>query len=141
MSYPHWLTPQMVYVIFSGVVAVLIWIEAMVLKKNGGKLPKSALFQFSSLLDTAWFFVSVAALYLIDFTPIAIAIPAAYGVYTMFGWIYGSRLLRKKGIPDSPKDLVVPPKYIAYSQSFAQVFLLLCIFVAAAPMIPAISNL
>lgn len=129
-SYPNWLTPQMVYVIGSAVVAVLIWIEAAMLKKNAGKLPKSALFQLSSVLDTAWFFVSIAALYLIDFMPIALSIPAAYGVYTMFGWIYGSRLLRKKGIPDSPKDLIVPSKYIDYSQSFAVVFFLLCVFIA-----------
>lgn len=130
MSYPNWLTPQLTYVVFSAVVAVLIWIEAIMLKKNGGKLPKSALFQISSMLDTAWFFVSIAVLYLVDLTPVVLSIPAAYGVYTLFGWIYGSKLLRKKGIPDSPKNLVVPAKYIAYSQSFAMVFLLLCILIA-----------
>ncbi len=135
MSFPNGLTPQLFYVIFSGVVAIFIWIEAFMLKKNSGKLPKSTLFQLSSLLDTAWFFVSVAVLYLVDLTPIALVIPAAYGVYTLVGWVYGSRLLRKKGIPDSPKDLIVPNKYIAYSQSFAQVFFLLCVFVLISPKI------
>lgn len=139
MSYPNWLTPQLLYVISSGVVAILIWIETMMLKKNGGKLPKSAFFQLSSLIDTVWFFVSVAVLYLVDFAPIAVTVPAAYGLYTVFGWIYGSKLLRKKGLPDSPKDLIVPNKYIAYSQSFAQVFFVLCIIVVTVVLNPSLS--
>ncbi len=99
------------------------------LKRNGGKLPKSAFFQICSLIDTAWFFVSTVMLYMLDFTPLAIVVPAAYGIYTVFGWIYGTRLLKRRGIPDSPADLIVPPKYIAYSQSFALVFFILCILV------------
>lgn len=106
------------------------------LKKTDGKLPKSKLFKVSSLLDTAWFFVSVVMLYLVDLTPLAIAVPAAYGVYTTFGWVYGTRLLKRKGIPDSPKDLVIPTKYIAYSQSFALVFFALCLLVLTAPWLP-----
>ena len=66
---------------------------------------------------------------MLDFTPLAIVVPAAYGIYTVFGWIYGTRLLKRRGIPDSPKDLIVPAKYIAYSQSFALIFFILCLFV------------
>ncbi len=106
------------------------------LKRNAGKLPKSTLFQFSSLLDTAWFFVSVVMLYAIDFAPLAITVPAAYGIYTTFGWVYGTRLLKLRGIPDSADDLVVPPKYIAYSQSFALIFFALCLLVLASPWLP-----
>lgn len=136
ISNPDWLTPQLAYLTFSAVVAVLIWIEGTMLKRSDGKLPKSPLFKFSSLLDTAWFFVSIVMLYAIDLTPLATAVPAAYGIYTVFGWIYGTRLLKRRGIPDSPDDLVVPPKYIAYSQSFALIFFALCMLVIASPWLP-----
>ena len=136
ISFPDWLSPQFTYIALSAVVAVLIWIEGEMLKRNDGKLPKSALFKFSSLLDTAWFFVSTLALYLIDLAPLAIAVPAAYSIYTVFGWIYGTRLIKKRGIPDSPADLIVPPKYISYSQSFALIFFALCLLVLASPWLP-----
>lgn len=129
MSFPEWLTPQFAYLVFSAIVAVLIWIEGGMLKRNNGKLPKSAFFQICSLIDTAWFFVSTVTLYMLDFTPLVIVVPAAYGIYTVFGWIYGTRLLKRHGIPDSPDGLIVPSKYIAYSQSFALIFFLLCILV------------
>lgn len=136
ISFPDWLTPQTAYIVLSAVVAVLIWIEGEMLKRNAGKLPKSSFFQFSSLIDTAWFFVSTVMLYMLDFTPLAITVPAAYGIYTVFGWIYGIRLLKRRGIPDSAEDLVVPTKYIAYSQSFALIFFGLCLLVLAAPWLP-----
>ena len=133
MSFPEWLNPQFAYVVCSAVVAVLIWIEGDMLKRSAGKLPKSLLFQISSLLDTAWFFISVMMIYIIDLTPLAVTIPAAYGIYTVFGWIYGTRLLKLRGLPDSAEDLVVPSKYIAYSQSFALIFFALCLLVLASP--------
>ncbi|WP_320158592.1 hypothetical protein [Psychrobacter sp. NZS113] len=106
------------------------------LKTTDGKLPQSKFFKISSLLDTSWFFISVVMLYVIDLTPLAVAVPAAYGLYTTFGWIYGTRLLKRKGIPDSPKDLVIPAKYIAYSQSFSLVFFALCLLVLSAQWLP-----
>ena len=136
ISFPDWLTPQFVYIALSAVVAVLIWIEGEMLKNTDGKLPKSKFFQISSLLDTLWFFISVVILYVIDLTPLAVAVPAAYGIYTVFGWVYGTRLLKRKGIPDSPKDLVIPTKYIAYSQSFSLIFFALCLLVLASPWLP-----
>ena len=145
ISYPDWLTPQFIYITLSAVVAVLIWIEGEMLKKTGGKLPNSKFFQISSILDTSWFFISVVMLYTIDLTPLAVAVPASYGLYTTFGWIYGARLLKRKGIPDSPKDLVIPDspkdlvipaKYIAYSQSFSLIFFALCLLVLSSPWLP-----
>ena len=136
ISYPDWLTPQFVYITLSAVVAVLIWIEGEMLKQTDGKLPQSKFFKVSSLLDTLWFFISVVILYVIDLTPLAIAVPAAYGIYTTFGWIYGTKLLKRKGIPDSPKDLVIPAKYIAYSQSFSLVFFALCLLVLSSAWLP-----
>ena len=136
LSILDWLNPQFAYVTASAIVAVLIWVEGAMLKKNQGKLPKSRFFQASSLLDTLWFFISVVILYTIDLTPLALAIPAAYGIYTVFGWFYGIRLLKRKGIPSTPKDLVVPSKYIAYSQSFALIFFALCLLVLSTPWLP-----
>ncbi len=133
---PDGLTPQIIYIALSAVVAILIWIEGEMLKRTAGKLPQSLLFRIASLIDTSWFFISVAMMYIIELTPIAIAVPAAYGIYTIFGWIYGTRLLRRGGIPDSPKDLVIPPEYIAYSQSFSLIFLALCLLVLASPWLP-----
>ncbi len=134
-----WLTPQFAYITLSAVVAILIWIECSMLKHSEGKIPQSKLFKFSSFADTAWFFVSTIVLYAIDLTPLAIVVPAAYGIYTVFGWIYGTRLLKRKGIPDSPADLIVPIKYIAYSQSFALIFFALCVFVLASTWLPMIN--
>lgn len=79
-------------------------------------------------------------LYVIDLTPLAVAVPAAYGIYTVFGWVYGTRLLRRKGIPDSPADLVIPSKYIAYSQSFSLIFFALCLLVLASPWLPILNS-
>ena len=136
ISYPDWLTPQFIYITLSAVVAVLIWIEGEMLKKTDGKIPNSKFFQISSIIDTSWFFISVVMLYTIDLTPIAVAVPAAYGLYTTFGWIYGARLLKRKGIPDAPKDLIIPAKYIAYSQSFSLIFFALCLLVLSSPLLP-----
>lgn len=136
ISYSDWLTPQFIYVLLSAVIAVLIWIEGEMLKTTDGKLPQSKFFKISSLLDTSWFFISVVMLYVIDLTPLAVAVPAAYGLYTTFGWVYGTRLLKRKGIPDSPKDLVIPAKYIAYSQSFSLVFFALCLLVLSSQWLP-----
>ena len=136
ISYSDWLTPQFIYVLLSAVIAVLIWIEGEMLKTTEGKLPQSKFFKISSLLDTSWFFISVVMLYVIDLTPLAVAVPAAYGLYTTFGWVYGTRLLKRKGIPDSPKDLVIPAKYIAYSQSFSLVFFALCLLVLSSQWLP-----
>lgn len=132
----EWLTPQFIYIALSAIVAILIWIEGSMLKKSGGKLPQSTLFKVGSTIDTAWFFVSITMLYLIEFTPLAVTVPAAYGIYTVFGWVYGTKLLKRKGIPKSPADLIVPPKYIAYSQSFSLIFFALCLLVLASPWLP-----
>lgn len=139
LLHPDWLTPQFIYIALSAVVAVLIWIEGAMLKNSDGKLPQSTFFKLSSLVDTAWFFVSVLMLYVIDLTPLAVVVPAAYGIYTVFGWIYGTRLLKRKGIPDSPADLVVPIKYIAYSQSFSLIFFALCLLVLASPWLSIVN--
>lgn len=128
----QWLShiePPSIYIALSAGVAMLIWIEGQMLKRTEGKLPKSKFFQVSSLIDTFWLFVSIAVVYWLDFKSIEMAVPVAYWIYTISGWVYGSRLLKKSGLPDSPEDLVIPKPYIAFSQSFAAAFFALCVFV------------
>lgn len=123
------LTKEMIYVAMSVAVAVILWFEGLMLRNTGGKLPTSLWFNLGSIFDTLWFFVSLAVLYFLDFPNYALAVPVAYCVYTLFGWVYGTRLLRKKGIPDNVDELVIPAKYTSYSQSFAIVFFVLCVMV------------
>lgn len=135
-SISDWLTTQIIYVALSAIIAILIWCEAEMLKKTEGKLPESKFFHISSVLDTGWFFVSLWVLFTAKVQALALAVPVAYAIYTVFGWIYGTRLLRRKGIPDSADKLVVPMRYVAYSQSFALIFFALCLLVLAAPWLP-----
>lgn len=121
--------PPSIYIALSAVVALLIWNEGQMLKKTEGKLPTSKFFRISSIIDTAWLLISVAAVYLLDFKSIEMAVPAAYWIYAFSGWIYGSRLLKRSGLPKSPEQLVIPKPYIAFSQSFATTFFALCLFV------------
>lgn len=128
----QWLTninPSSIYIALSAVVALLIWTEGQMLKKTAGKLPKSKFFQVSSLIDTLWALVSIAVVYGLEFKSIEMAVPVAYWIYTLAGWVYGSRLMRRKGMPKTPEDLVIPKPYIAFSQSFASTFFALCLFV------------
>lgn len=123
------INPPSIYIALSAGVAMLIWMEGQILKKTEGKLPKSKFFQMSSLIDTLWLFVSIAVAYGLDFKSIEMAVPIAYCIYAISGWVYGSRLLKRSGLPASPEELVIPKPYIAFSQSFATTFFALCVFV------------
>lgn len=130
------ITPQMIYVLCSALVAILIFTEGQYLKKTEGRLPESKFFHISSVIDTLWVFVSIAAMYWMGLESIQMAVPVAYCVYTLSGWVYGSRLLRREGMPKSPDKLVIPKSYISFSQSFAIIFFGLCIAVLAMPWLP-----
>ena len=128
----QWLTnlnPPSIYIALSALVALLIWTEGEMLKQTAGKLPKSKFFHLSSIIDTLWLFVSIGVVYWLDFKSIEMAVPVAYWIYTLAGWVYGSRLMKRRGMPKTPEDLVIPKPYIAFSQSFATTFFTLCIFV------------
>lgn len=129
MQWLQQLDTQFIFIILSAFLSPILIIEGQMLKKTEGKLPNSAWFHFSSVLDTMWCFVSMAALYFIEFVPIAMSVPVAYIIYTVYGWVYGTRLLKKEGMPATVDDLVIPKAYIAYSQAFAMVFFALCMFV------------
>lgn len=123
------LNPPSIYIALSALVALLIWNEGQMLKHTAGKLPKSKFFHLSSIIDTLWLFVSIGVVYWLDFQSIEMAVPVAYWIYTLAGWIYGSRLMKRRGMPKTPEDLVIPKPYIAFSQSFAAAFFALCVFV------------
>lgn len=119
----------MLYVVASLIIAILIWTESILLAKNQGKLPSTALFSVISVLTSSWLVVSGVALYFLDFHGVMMSVPVVYGIYSVMGWIYGARLI--DDVPDDPKDFVVPAKYLTYSKSFALVFAGLCVAVLA----------
>ncbi len=120
---------SVIYVSLSALVAVLIWVEGQMLKKNKGKLPKVGAFYLISWIEAGWFLVSIAALTILDLQGLVLAVPAAYSLYTLSSWLYGIYLLRQTGLPKTPDRLIIPLPYIAFSQSFATTFFALCLFV------------
>lgn len=122
---PH-ATAENLYIVGSLMVAIMIWVENTMLANNAGKLPRSRLFAIISFWTSAWVVVSAAVLYFLTFDRFAISVPVVYGLYSVMGWIYGARLMKDTGMPDDPRDLVVPVKYLSYAKSFALVFFVFC---------------
>lgn len=116
---------EYLYILASFIVAVLIWTESALVTKNGGRLPESTFFAVISIITSSWLVVSGVALYFLDFDGVAISVPVVYGVYSVLGWIKGVKLMGDD-LPDDPKNIVLPAKYLAYSQSFALVFAIFC---------------
>lgn len=117
---------EYLYILASFVVAVLIWTESALVAKNHGKLPQSStFFAIISLITSSWFIVSGAVLYFLDFDGVTISVPVVYGVYSVMSWIKGAKLM-SHDLPDDPTDIVLPAKYLTYTQSFALVFAGLC---------------
>ncbi len=129
---PH----ETLYIVFSELVAVIIWFEGITLRRTQGEMPSSTLFHIGSLIDTLWFFVSLGCMYYLEFQSIAMVVPIAYAIYKVFGLFYGTSLLSEQGIPDTPEDLIIPMKLVDYTQSFALIFFALCAFVLAFPTLP-----
>lgn len=123
---------QAVFLVGTLIVALLIAYESIVLKKNLGRLPQSTLFSISSILETVWLLVSVAAVYYGHFSPIVKVVPIAYIIYSIFGWIYGFYLLKDQATEIKDVDnMSMPIKYMDYSLSFSLVITLtsLAIFI------------
>lgn len=123
---------QAVYLVGTLIIALLIAYESIVLKRNFGKLPQSTLFSISSILETVWLLVSVAAVYYGKFSPIAKVVPIAYILYSIFGWLYGFYLLKDQAADIKDVDeMSMPIKYMDYSLSFSLVITLtsLAIFI------------
>ncbi|MDO4700260.1 MAG: hypothetical protein Q4A69_06215, partial [Moraxella sp.] len=119
---------EKMYVVGGLGIAICIWVEAIMLEKNAGRfLQDSVLFAVISLLTLIWLLVSAAALYFLQFDRYAISVPVVYGIYSVMGWVYGAKLVDK--LPDDPRELVMPAKYLVFSKSFALVFAALCVFV------------
>lgn len=123
---------SILYVLASLVIAVLTWVESAWVTKNKGKLPQSTAFAIISILTSSWFIISGVALYFLDFEGILISVPVVYGVYSLLSWVKGMRLIGDD-LPDNPKDIVLPTKYLIYTQSFALVFGLFCVTMLARP--------
>lgn len=123
---------SILYILASLAIAVLTWVESAWIRRNGGKLPESSTFAVISILTSSWFIISGVALYFLDFEGILISVPVVYGVYSLLSWVKGMRLIGDD-LPDNPKDIVLPTKYLIYTQSFALVFGLFCVAMLARP--------
>lgn len=124
---------QMAYVVLSGVIAIAIWLQNALLKKNQGKLPKQSMFYLLSTLDTLWVIVSAVAVYWMSFYSIVMSIPVVYMIYTISGWFYAAHTM--KDVPTSAEDIVFEKNYLDFCQSFALAFFILCMIVLYAMIV------
>lgn len=124
-----------IYIAMSAFVAIIIWIEGSKLISTKGKMPNSNWFYVGSILETLWFFVSGTILYFVEMSPIYKVVPVVYMIYSLYGWVYITRLISNHELPNSAEDIIIPKPYIEYSQAFAMVFLLLCIGLLILPWV------
>ncbi|PIE47505.1 MAG: hypothetical protein CSA42_02765 [Gammaproteobacteria bacterium] len=124
-----------IYIVISIFVAIVIWMGGNKLISTKGKMPNSTWFYLGSTLETLWFFVSGTILYFVEMSPIYKVVPVVYMIYSLYGWIYVTRLISTNEIPNSAEDIIIPKPYIEYSQAFAMVFLLLCIGLLVLPWV------
>lgn len=123
---------SILYILASLVVAVLIWAESALIIKNGGKLPESSTFTIISIITSSWLIISGVALYFLEFDGVMMTVPIIYGLYSVMGWFKGVKLM-ENDVPDDPRDIVLPAKYLTYTQGFAVVFAGFCMLLLAQP--------
>ena len=124
---------EKLYIALSAIVAILIWLEAAMLRANQGKIPSSTLFYAIGAINSVWVLVTGAAWYFLEFDSLFMSVPAVYLLYVVAGWVYGARLVRDADEITDPADLVFSGQYLAFFQSFALVFFGLCLGVLFAP--------
>lgn len=130
MLNPNFIDPELIYFFAAILIAVCILIECQMIEKNQGKMPDSKGFNFVSLMDTVWFLIALLMIFFGDFGEMVKVVAIVYVVYTVFGWVYNIGLgIKEEGsLPDSAEDLVIYKSYLAYSRSFALVYMLLCVW-------------
>lgn len=125
------------YLVISLVVAVGIWVQIQLLRKNQGKYPDSLLFSLLSTLDTLWVLVSLGVFFWLDFIGLNKIIPAFYLIYAFLGFFYAAHTMNDgRDIPTRPEDLVFAPKYLNFAQSFSIIFFLACGLLLASSFYP-----
>ena len=116
------------YMTMTLIIGALICYEALTLRKNAGILPNTYLFKFSSILESVWVAISIAAIYFGHFNGLMKVIPVFYILYSIFGWFYGIYILKKEASSiKNVEELAIPVKYLNYSLSFSWVLMLTCI--------------
>lgn len=114
---------EALYLVGTFIVGLLIAYQAILLKRNAGKMPEATSFHLSSLLETAWMLVSAAILYFANFSTLPKVIVVAYMLYGIFGWLYSFYLLKDEAFDiDSFSDIenvAMPAKYMDYSLAFS----------------------
>lgn len=117
---------QNAFLVASFIVAVLVFIEAAMIRANAGKLPQHTPFMLVSLVTSVWSLVSLAAIFFITLEPLPQAVAAIYPLYALLSLVYSARLMKDEDVPDDPFDIVIPAKHLSFNQSFALVFAPLC---------------
>lgn len=122
------LSMEFFYVIASMVVAVGVFLQGWFLSKNDGKMPDNSLFYIFSLLEMLWILVSALSLYFLEFDNLALCVPVSYLIYSLLSFFYGATdSINTETLPTNIEDIAVGQKYISFCQSFALVFLGLCV--------------
>lgn len=129
--------PSALYFVISMAVALGLWVQIVLLRKNNGKYPNSSLFSVLSTFDSIWFIVSVVAFFGLDFVGFGKVAPVFYVAYTILGFFYASRTMEYEKMPPMrPEDLTFSPKYLDFVQSFALVFFVVCALLLVALFVP-----
>lgn len=129
---PFW---QNLYVFASLCIGLGIGIQSLWIAKSGNKLPNHRLFFILSTADSLWVLVSAAALYFIDFSFFANAVPVVFLIYTAAGWVHAV-----KNFGDdvaSLEDVVFSVQYLQFCKAFCVLFCLLCACVLFFPDAPS----
>ena len=111
---------ETVYLIGTITTGWFIGQNALFIKRHDGKAPDTLMLGIGSLLEGVWLLVSGLVLYYANFLPMINAIPAAYILYSVFGWLYGFYLLKDQvNTSHDVEDITLPPAYLSYSLAFA----------------------
>lgn len=130
LSLPSLAVFEQLYVFLSAWVAIAIWLQMRLLRKNNGKMPESSLFHALSFFDSIWILISAAALYFLEFKGLSVTVPVIYGVFTFLGFFDTARAIKNHGgMPEHPEDIVFDKRYLSFRNGFALVFFGLCVTV------------
>ncbi len=124
-----WVSWEMLYIALSVLVAVGIFWQSLLIKRNDKRIPSSAVFHLASFLDTLWVPISALALYFLTFDALAIVSPTLYLIYTFVGFFYTSKTFKRSNMPSDIKDIVFDDGHLSFLQAFGLVFASFNLFV------------
>lgn len=118
-----------IYVALSAVVAMGIFVQGVVLRRNEGRMPNAPFVHMLSFVDMIWVPVSGLALYFLDFDAIAMSVPVVFMIYMLIGFFYAANTITGTNgeMPTGVEDIVFDVRYMNFCQSFGLVFFVFCV--------------